>query len=52
MISFDQDTDSYRPKNRVKPVHQVDIVKTLEVNHNIKNIFWYKQQIIKYPIKI
>lgn len=31
MISFDQDTDSYRPKNRVKPVHQVDIVKTTEV---------------------
>jgi hypothetical protein len=31
MISFDQDTDSYRPKNRVKPVHQVDIIKTLEV---------------------
>ena len=37
MISFDQETDSYRPKNRVKPVHQVDIVKTLEVKLN-KNI--------------
>jgi len=31
MISFDQDADCFRPKNRVKVVHEVDIVKTLEV---------------------
>lgn len=34
MISFDQDIDSYRPKNRVRPINQVDIIKTLEVINN------------------
>ncbi len=33
MISFDQDTDNFRPKNRVIHYPEVDIVKTLEV-HN------------------
>lgn len=31
MITFNQKTDSYRPKNRVKEIPQVDIVKTLDV---------------------
>jgi hypothetical protein len=30
MITFNQKTDSYRPKNRVKEIPEVDIVKTLE----------------------
>jgi len=30
MITFNQKTDSYRPRNRVKEIPEVDIVKTLE----------------------
>jgi hypothetical protein len=39
MITFNQKTDSYRPKNRVKHIPEVDIVKTLEVNKIIFKIF-------------
>ena len=38
MMTFNQKTDSYRPKNRVKYIPQVDIVKTLEVLKIILNI--------------
>jgi hypothetical protein len=34
MLSFNQDTDDFRPKNKVKTVQQVDIVKTLTVKIN------------------
>jgi len=31
MLAFNQSLDSYRPKNNIKHITQVDIVKTLEV---------------------
>jgi len=31
MLAFNQAIDSYRPKNNVLKIRQVDIVKTLEV---------------------
>lgn len=31
MLSFNQDTDDFRPKNRVIQIQDVDIVKTLPV---------------------
>ena len=39
MITFNQKTDSYRPKNRVKEIPQVDIVKTLDVKYIIFKLF-------------
>jgi hypothetical protein len=39
MITFNQKTDSYRPKNRVKEISQVDIVKTLDVRILKSNFF-------------
>ena len=32
MISFNQETDSYRPLNNIKNYPKVDIIKTLDVN--------------------
>jgi len=31
MLSFNQDADDFRPKNRFKNIQEVDIVKTLPV---------------------
>ena len=31
MISFNQETDCYRPTNNIKKTREVDIIKTLEV---------------------
>jgi len=46
MITFNQKTDSYRPRNRVKEIPEVDIVKTLE-QFTIEDIIEKIQKIVK-----
>lgn len=46
MITFNQKTDSYRPKNRVKSIPQVDIVKTLET-FTLEDVIEKIQKIVK-----
>ena len=38
MISFNQETDCYRPTNNIKKTREVDIIKTLEVKINLINL--------------
>ena len=46
MIPFDQKTDMYRPLNRVKPVQEVDIIKTLD-NFTVQGVVEMIQKIVK-----
>lgn len=46
MITFNQKTDSYRPLNRIKPIPQVDIVKTLET-FTLDDVIEKIQKIVK-----
>ena len=46
MIPFDQKTDMYRPLNRVKPVQEVDIIKTLD-NFTVQDVVEKIQKIVK-----
>lgn len=46
MITFNQKTDSYRPKNRVKEIPEVDIVKTLET-FTLEDVLEKIQKLVK-----
>jgi len=46
MLAFNQELDSYRPKNRVVIIDQVDIVKTLET-FNVEDVIEKIQKICK-----
>ena len=46
MISFDQKTDMYRPSNRVMPMPEVDIVKTLD-NFTVDDVIEKIQKVAK-----
>jgi hypothetical protein len=46
MITFNQKTDSYRPRNRVKDIPEVDIVKTLET-FTLEDVIEKIQKIVK-----
>jgi hypothetical protein len=46
MITFNQKTDSFRPKNRVKFIPQVDIVKSLEI-FTLDDVIEKIQKIVK-----
>jgi hypothetical protein len=46
MITFNQKTDSYRPRNRVKEIPEVDIVKTLDT-FTLDDVLEKIQKIVK-----